>query len=126
MATTLTFGQLESLWVGNGGDPNWAPTMAGIAFMESGGNYLSVQQGQPYATTGWGLWQITPGNSEPQVGTDNQLLDQNLNAHAALAKFASQGIGAWAGDPVGGQSVGGQPVRSEERRVGKECRSRWS
>src|ERR1035437_3738056 len=110
MATTLTFGQLESLWVGNGGDPNWAPTMAGIAFMESGGNYLSVQQGQPYATTGWGLWQITPGNSEPKVGTDNQLLDQNLNAQAALAKFASQGIGAWAGDPVGGQSVGGQPV----------------
>src|SRR2546430_2206111 len=27
---------------------------------------------------------------------------------------------------VGGRSRGGVPPRSEERRVGKECRSRWS
>ena len=25
-----------------------------------------------------------------------------------------------------GQQLDGQPIRSEERRVGKECRSRWS
>src|SRR2546425_1416059 len=41
-----------------------------------------------------------------------------------LERLAAQG---WAPQAVGGLTLGADPVaRSEERRVGKECRSRWS
>lgn len=86
---------IAQLWIDNGGPPGLANTMAAIAMAESGGNAASVQKGQPYATTGWGLWQITPGNSYPNLGTDKALLDPNTNAKAAVAKFKSQGLGAW-------------------------------
>ena len=36
---------------------------------------------------GWGLWQITCGNSVPQYGTDFQILDPWNNAEAAVAKL---------------------------------------
>lgn len=72
--------------------------MAGIAIAESGGTPRVVQQGQPYATTGWGLWQITPGNSEPQAGIDTQLLTAHRNGLAAVAKYNAQGLTAWYGD----------------------------
>lgn len=49
------------------------------------------QSGQPYRTTGWGLWQITPGNSVPSVGVDNALLDPLTNARAAYAKYHAAG-----------------------------------
>lgn len=56
------------------------------------GRYPGIQQsGQPYRTTGWGLWQITPGNSVPSVGTDDQLLDPLTNARAAYAKYHAAG-----------------------------------
>lgn len=64
-----------------------AVIMAAIAMSESGRQPGVVQSGQPYRTTGWGLWQITPGNSVPSVGTDDQLLDPLTNARAAKAKF---------------------------------------
>lgn len=92
---TYTYAQLEAFALAAGFPPNIAPIMAAIAFPESGGRAEAVQQGQPYATTGWGLWQITPGNSEPQFGTDQQLLNPINNAKAAHAKWVSQGLGAW-------------------------------
>lgn len=56
------------------------------------GRQPGVQQaGQPYRTTGWGLWQITPGNSVPSVGVDNALLDPLTNARAAYAKYHAAG-----------------------------------
>lgn len=58
-----------------------------ITMPEAGANPLAIQKGQPYSLTGWGLWQITPGNSVPSVGVDNQLLDPFVNAKAAFAKF---------------------------------------
>lgn len=85
--STLTYGQLEGVWIAAGGDPGAAATMAAIAYPESGANPSSIQQGQPYATTGWGLWQITPGNSVPSVGTNQQLLDPFTNAKAAVVKY---------------------------------------
>lgn len=94
---TLSFQQIEATWTQAGGPAGLAPLMAAIAEAESGGQNI-VQPGQPYATTGWGLWQITPGNSEPQAGTDQQLLTPSVNAQAALAKYNSQGLGAWQGD----------------------------
>lgn len=96
----MNFQQLESTWIQAGGTPGWAPLMAGIALAESGGTPHAVQKGQPYATTGWGLWQITPGDSESQVGTNNALLTPTKNAKAAIAKFASQGLTAWRTDRV--------------------------
>ena len=68
--------------------------MAAVALAESRGRNI-VQRGQPYSRTGWGLWQITPGNSEPQFGVDRALLDPHRNAEAAVAKEQSQGLGAW-------------------------------
>jgi cell wall-associated NlpC family hydrolase len=68
--------------------------MGAIGEAESRGRNV-VQQGQPYSRTGWGIWQITPGDSEPSIGVDRQLLDPHVNARAAVAKEESQGLGAW-------------------------------
>ncbi|HEX4216385.1 MAG TPA: hypothetical protein VIA06_23955 [Candidatus Dormibacteraeota bacterium] len=54
---------------------------------ESGGCASRVQQGQPWATTGWGLWQITPG--------DSSLLTPQTNAVAAFAKYQGAGFSPW-------------------------------
>lgn len=87
---TYTYAQLEGLWINNGGPIAVAPIAAAIALAESSGSDV-IQKGQPYKTTGWGLWQITPGNSVPSVGVDNALLDPNKNAQAAVAKFKAAG-----------------------------------
>lgn len=58
-----------------------------ITYPESGGYPGIVQSGEPYSRTGWGLWQITPGDSVPSVGVDNALLNGATNARAAYAKF---------------------------------------
>ena len=85
---------LAQLWIQAGGPPGYANIMAAIAMAESGGRNV-IQQGQPYGSTGWGLWQITPGNSEPQFGVNNALLNPLNNAKAAVAKFRSGGLGQW-------------------------------
>jgi hypothetical protein len=71
-----------------------AAFLVATAHPESGGCGVE-QQGQPYSTTGWGPWQITPGNSEPQCGTNSQLFGLEAAACAAAAKLKSQGLGAW-------------------------------
>jgi hypothetical protein len=124
---------LAKLWIQAGGSPGLANTMAAIAMAESGGDPNSVQKNQPYATTGWGLWQITPGNSVPSIGTDQQLLDPLTNAKAAVAKEKSQGLGAWTtytsgaykqflGQPdtvkYGGTRPGGQPATGSSAGAG--------
>ena len=50
-----------------------------------------------------------------QTGSGTQ---SNMNCNEVIANIANQKLG----NPLGAQ----KPVRSEERRVGKECRSRWS
>jgi hypothetical protein len=69
-------------------------TMVAIAGAESSWSN-AIQLGQPYATTGWGCWQITPGNSVPSVAVDLGLLDLYANARAARVKFDTQGLRAW-------------------------------
>lgn len=88
----LYFYQLTALWTGAGGNPSWAPLMAGIAYAESGGTPMSVQQTQPPETTGWGLWQITPGTKT--------LLTPQANARAAVTKWNAQGLTAWYMDRI--------------------------
>jgi hypothetical protein len=77
-----------------GVNPGDASYLVATAHPESGGCAV-VQQGQPYATTGWGPWQITPGDSEPRFGINSALLNLQNNADAAAAKLDSQGLGAW-------------------------------
>lgn len=91
----LTYGQLEGSWIQGGGPASLAPTMAAIATAESGGQPQCVQAGEDYANTGWGLWQITPGDSVPAVGTNQALLNPVTNARAAVAKYRAQGLEAW-------------------------------
>jgi len=83
---THSYAELEGLWIQAGGNPAVAPIMAAIAMAESGGRDI-MQQGQPQATTGCGIWQITP----PQAGCQDSL----TNAQQAVAKYNDQGLSAW-------------------------------
>lgn len=87
----LSWDQLAALAVKVGFPPGPAAIAVAITQPESGRNDTTVQQGMPYSQTGWGLWQITPGNSEPQFGIDNQLLDPYWNARAAYQKWSDAG-----------------------------------
>jgi len=91
----LTDQQLAALLRKAGVSAGDAAYLVAIAHPESSATPGTVQQGQPYATTGWGLWQITPGNSEPSIGVNDALLHPETNARAAAAKLKSQGLGAW-------------------------------
>lgn len=88
---TVGYAKTMGYWIAAGGSAVSAPIAAAITFPESGNVASTVQQGQPYATTGWGLWQITPGDSEPQCGTDEALLEPAANACAAVAKWKAAG-----------------------------------
>ena len=73
-----------------------AVTAVAITTPESSRNSSAIQQGVPYSAQGWGLWQITPGDSVPQFGINQQLLDPLNNARAAF--FKSDGgtnFGPW-------------------------------
>src|SRR3954470_2765126 len=101
MSGAIGFAQIEGYWVAAGGRADVAPTMAAIALAESGGNPGAIQQGVAYCgsgsnRTGWGLWQITCGNSVPAYCIDFAMLDPWNNAEAAVAKFKAQGLSAWA------------------------------
>jgi hypothetical protein len=91
---TSSYAQIEGYWDQAGGNPSEAPVMAAIAEAESSGNNVE-QSGQPYATTGWGLWQITPGDSDPSIGVDSALLNPLTNAKVAVQKEETQGLSAW-------------------------------
>lgn len=87
----LSWAQVAALALHAHFPPGPAAVAVSITEPESGRIVNNVQQGQPYATTGWGLWQITPGNSEPQFGTDDQMLIGINNARAAHAKWSAAG-----------------------------------
>lgn len=92
----LSWTQVAALALDAGFTPAQAVIATSITQPESNRIQNIVQAGQPYATTGWGLWQITPGNSEPQFGIDDAMLIGLNNAHAAKAKFdGAGGFGPW-------------------------------
>lgn len=96
-AAALGYAEVEGFWVAAGGPSSVAGTAAAIAAAESRLEPGVIQAGEPYATTGWGLWQITPGNSTPPTfGSDYQLLDPWNNAEAAVWKYEQQGFDAWS------------------------------
>lgn len=98
MAMALSPGQIGGYWLKAypKSSTNLTTVMVAISLAESSGNPSAIQQGQPYARTGWGLWQITPGDSEPSVGKDHELLDPEKNAEAAYLKYKAQGLSAWS------------------------------
>jgi Lysozyme like domain len=78
-----------------GFDPTLWTVMDAIAGAESSWLPMVIQKGEPYDTTGWGTWQITPGNSEPSIGIDRQILPLLVNAKCAKVKYDAQGLEAW-------------------------------
>lgn len=93
----FSHGQISQALLAAGFPASVIPTMVAIAGAESSFSN-AIQKGQPYKTTGWGTFQITPGNSVPSVGVDLQLLDLRLNARAAWYKYHTlgQGLHAWS------------------------------
>lgn len=87
----LSWEQVAAVALKGGWPPGPAVYAVAITEPESSRDASVVQQGQPYATTGWGLWQITPGNSVPQFGVDRQLLNPLNNAKAGHFKWAQAG-----------------------------------
>jgi hypothetical protein len=99
---TLGYAQIEGFWVdaggpsGSDGSHTYPQVAAAITYCESSFEPGAIQPDEPYSTTGWGLWQITPGNSVPQYGTDFQVLDPWNNAEEAVNKFdAAGGFSPW-------------------------------
>ena len=85
--TQYSYAQLEQLWINAGGSKALAPTMAAIAEAESSGNSNAYN-----ASGASGLWQIL-GAVNP--ADQPQLFNPTVNAHEAVLKYKSQGLGAW-------------------------------
>ena len=94
---TLGYAAIEGYWLYAGGPDattngyTQAQIAAAITGAESSFYPGIIQSGVDYCgagsdRAGWGLWQITCGNSVPQYGTDFQVLDPWNNAEAAVAK----------------------------------------
>jgi hypothetical protein len=93
---TLAFSEIEGYWVDAGGPTGDVSTIHGVfpapavaaalTYYESSEEPGNIQLGEPYSTTGWGLWQLTPGDSVTAYGEDYQLLDPWNNAEAAVIK----------------------------------------
>jgi hypothetical protein len=87
----LSWDQVAAVAIRGGWPPGPAVIAVAITEPESGRDSTIVQANQPYATTGWGLWQITPGDSVPQFGINKAMLDPLNNARAGHAKWAAAG-----------------------------------
>jgi hypothetical protein len=105
---SLGYGQIEGYWVyaggatGSAGSYNDEQVAAAITGAESSFLPGNIQPGVDYCgpgadRAGWGLWQITCGNSVPQYGTDFQILDPWNNAEEAVYKYRQAGgFSPWA------------------------------
>jgi hypothetical protein len=92
--------------------------MARIANAESGDQPGIKQQGQPAATTGWGLYQVTPTSGIRQDGQFGNLLNASNNTKAAIALYKKDGYAPWSSDAVGASLTGmatGGPIMVGER-----------
>ena len=90
--TVYTYGQLQQLWINNGGDTSVASVAGAIALAESDGdnyaNNYNDSNGLGGTQTSWGLWQISNGtHSEPVPNID----DPDVNAQQAVIKYRDAG-----------------------------------
>ena len=93
--TVLSWSQVAAAAVLGGWSYGDAVVAVSITQPESGRDDTIIQPNQPYATTGWGLWQITPGNSVPQFGINNAMLNPVNNALAGHFKWSQSGWWPW-------------------------------
>jgi hypothetical protein len=87
----LNTAAIGGFWELAGGPSAVAETAEAITGAESSFEPGAIQADMPYSLTGWGLWQITPGDSVPGFGQDYQLLDPWNNAEAAVLKYDDAG-----------------------------------
>ena len=85
--SVLSYEQIAAVARQAGWPADAAPVAVALTVPESSREPGAIQQGVPYSQQGWGLWQITPGNSVPAFGINQQLLDPLNNAKAALFKW---------------------------------------
>jgi hypothetical protein len=92
---TLSFDQIEQLWISNGGPAGWAPLMAAIAQAESSGSTVALNNNPGTGDYSVGLWQINYyagllGPRTNKYGSPAALqADPNLQAKAAIDLFAN-------------------------------------
>ena len=103
---TLSYADIEGFWIDAGGSSASAGTYtnsqiaAAITGSESSFQPGIIQAGMDYANTGWGLWQITPGDElaaegVSEYGSDYQLLDPWNNAESAVYLYDQRGFEPW-------------------------------
>lgn len=117
MATSqsYSFEGLENLWTQNGGNPEWAPTMAAVAMAESQGNPAAAN-----ASGATGVWQILSSAQSAAFNAQHpaaSMTDPNANARAAIALLGNGGgISNWTADPVGAAIVanGSKPLTPQQ------------
>lgn len=102
-----TLGQIEQIWVNNGGNAGWAPLMAAIAIAESGGTSSALNNTPSTGDYSVGLWQINYYNGllasrTASYGSPSALqATVNKQAQAAVHLFGTgAGISNWKGDPA--------------------------
>ena len=99
---SLGYGNIEGYWIyaggpsGSAGNYTYPQVAAAITGAESSFLPGIIQPGVDYCgpgadRAGWGLWQITCGNSVPQYGTNFQILDPWNNAEEAVYKYHQAG-----------------------------------
>ena len=103
--STLSFSQIEQLWVNNGGSPGWAPLMAAVAIAESGGMTNNLNNNASTGDFSVGLWQINYFGANgpervPKYGEPAALAsDANAQAKAAVNLFGTgSGWTNWKND----------------------------
>lgn len=90
----LSYSQMEQVWIQAGGSPAVAPLMAAIGEAESGGWAGATNPTDNNGTqTSWGIWQVSDGTHQWSYGGNPY--NPIDNARAAVAKYKSQGLGAW-------------------------------
>jgi len=94
MAQTLTFRQLETLYVQAGGSPRLAPIMAAIAKAESGGR-TNAKHRNADGSIDQGLWQINTSNSALYQGHNIYNPLENARVAVRLAEHSGNKLRNW-------------------------------
>lgn len=93
--------EIARMWVDAGGDPKLIPTMVGIAFAESTGDYKAHNPDKKTQDDSYGLYQINllgplRGRiQEFKLKSAEDLFDPMVNTKAALRILKQQGLTAW-------------------------------
>jgi lysozyme-like protein len=94
MAQTLSFRQLEALYVQAGGSPKLAPVMAAIAKAESGGR-TDARHVNRDGSIDQGLWQINSSNSGLYQGKNIYNPQENAQVAVRLAEHSGKRLANW-------------------------------